>query len=108
MGLNNTDSGATVNVANWYLYLVYGTETDPTLISFSNNTWINIAGLVPLRICYFLKPPNCMRNYDISQQDNAKACTENYSMYSLVTVFGAEYEAGNNGPTFNRPKPLQF
>jgi hypothetical protein len=98
MGLQNTDCGATVNFANWYLHGVYGTETDPTLFSFSNNIRINITGLLPLRICYFLKPSNCMRNYDISQQDNAKACTENYSMYSLVSVFGAEYEAGDNGP----------
>jgi hypothetical protein len=66
MGLHNIDSGATVNFANWYLNSVYGTETDRTLISFINETWINITGLVPLRRCYFLKPSNCMKNYDIS------------------------------------------
>jgi len=47
-----------------------------------------------------------MRNYDISQQDNAKACTENYSMHSLVSVFGAEYGAGNNGPHIQQIQTL--
>jgi hypothetical protein len=41
MGLRNIDRAATVYFANWYLHLVYGTETDPTLISFSNETWIS-------------------------------------------------------------------
>jgi len=102
MGLHNTDCGATVNFAKLYLHLVYGTETDPTLISFSNETWINIT----LRICYFLKPSICMRNYNISQQDNAKACTENYSIDSLVSVFGAKYEAGNNSPHIQQTQTL--
>jgi hypothetical protein len=44
-----------------------------------------------------------MRNYD---KDNANACTENYSMHSLVSVFGAEYEAGNNGPHIQQTQTL--
>jgi hypothetical protein len=87
---------------------VYGTETYPTLISFSNETWINITGFVPLRIRYLLKPSKRMRNYDIFQQDNAKARTKNYSMHSLVSVYGAEYKAGDNDPHIQQTQPLQF
>jgi hypothetical protein len=47
-----------------------------------------------------------MRNYNISQQDNAKVCTENYSMHSLISIFGAEYEAGNNSPHIQQTQTL--
>jgi len=103
MGLHNTDCGATVNFANWYLNLVYGTETDPTLMSFSNETWINITGLVHLRLCYFLKPSNCMRNCDISQQDNPKLA-QKIILCNLYLVFLEQnMRHGIMAPTFNRP-----
>jgi hypothetical protein len=47
-----------------------------------------------------------MKNYDISQQDNAQACKKNYSMHSLVSVYGAEYEAGDNGPHIQQTQTL--
>jgi len=45
-----------------------------------------------------------MRNYDISQQNNAKACTENYSMHSYLLFLEENMRQGITAPTFNRPK----